>query len=139
MLGRSLCIIVRHYFILPGSDFTTPVITVRIPAAEEDSGAISTFQLPAVFAVVDDDVNENSESFALVAEIGDDVPKHFACFQKMIGNTECYARTGAAEISIADNDGKFLTATYYNYSGIMNIFCSFSHGNWIFSEESDYI
>ena len=59
--------------------------------------------------VIDDDVNEIEQSFALVAEIGDDVPDRFACFQRQVGNTECFGRTGATEIKIVDNDGMSIT------------------------------
>ena len=55
--------------------------------------------------VIDDDVNEIEQSFALVAVLGDDVPDNFACFQRQVGDTECFGRTGATEIKIVDNDG----------------------------------
>ena len=58
--------------------------------------------------VIDDDVNEIQQSFALVAVLGDDVPDDFACFQRQVGDTECFGRTGATEIAIGDNDGMYI-------------------------------
>ena len=57
------------------------------------------------FMVIDDDVNEIEQSFALVAVLGDDVLDDFACFQRLVGDIECFGRTGATEIRIVDNDG----------------------------------
>ena len=55
---------------------------------------------------IDDDVDEIEQSFALVAELGPDVPDSFACFQRQMSDTECFGRTGAIEIRIMDNDRK---------------------------------
>ena len=88
-----------------GADFTNVSITITIPASEES--ALTTFVLPEMFDIIDDDINEIDQRFALVAQLGRDVPDRFACFQEQIGDTECFGRTGATEIRIADNDGMF--------------------------------
>ena len=73
--------------------------------ASEDSGRI-TYQLPNNFLVVDDNVNEITQSFAVVGELGDDVRDSFARFQRQIGDEQGYAanRLGATRIRITDND-----------------------------------
>ena len=57
--------------------------------------------------VVDDDVDEDWESFALVAEIGHDVPNGVSCFQTVEGTPYPCGRQGATEIRIVDDDGEF--------------------------------
>ena len=48
-----------------------------------------------------------------MAEISEDVPENFTCFQKEVGEIGCNAtmqptaRFGATKISIRDNDGIF--------------------------------
>ena len=83
-----------------GADFRGEPVTVVVPA-----GSL-TFTVPEFFTIVDDDIDENEQIFAIVAEIGPDVSKNINCF--IMGNalTECLGRRGATEIRIADNDGK---------------------------------
>ena len=57
--------------------------------------------------VIDDNTTETEQSFALIAQLEDDVPDRFACFKRRINDTECLGTTGATEIEIVDNDGKF--------------------------------
>ena len=57
---------------------------------------------------MNDEVAEIVQSFALVGELGDDVPEDFACFQRTQNDRECFGRTGATTIKIEDNDGKAL-------------------------------
>ena len=64
-----------------------------------------TFEIPEFFSIVDDNVNEVEQRFAVVAEIGADVPDNVSCFQIGLGFRGCYGRLGATEIIIADNDG----------------------------------
>ena len=64
--------------------------------------------IPKFFKMIDDDDCETVESFAIVAEIGQDVPDNFNCFQTGVGQTTCYGRHGATEIRIIDNDCEFL-------------------------------
>ena len=88
-------------------------MNVIVPAAT--SRGFQTFELPEFFRVVDDDINEVKQSFALVAEIGPDVTDtcyvngvitECSCFQTEIGETECLGRSGATEIKITDNDSE---------------------------------
>ena len=89
-------------FSLIGEDFSGQTITVTIPA---DSG---TFEIPQFFTVEDDNIDENNaQSFAIVAEIGPDVPDDIACFQTSF-RPQCEGRRGATEIRIVDNDRKLL-------------------------------
>ncbi|CAI8036861.1 hypothetical protein GBAR_LOCUS20652, partial [Geodia barretti] len=55
------------------------------------------------FTIDDDDIDEDEQSFAIVAEIGPDVPDGISCFQ-LRRSTECFGRRGATEIRIIDND-----------------------------------
>ena len=55
---------------------------------------------------IDDDIHEIKQSFALVAQLGDDVPDNFTCFQRHVGDTDCFGRTGATKIRIIDNNGE---------------------------------
>ena len=93
----------------PGSDFTAASITLEVPAATDDQ--TQEFVLPNFFQVIDDDIDENEQSFAIVAELGPDVsdtPFNFSCFQLQAGETECFGRRGATEIRITDNDRKLI-------------------------------
>ena len=65
------------------------------------------FYIPEFFSVVDDDVNELEQFFAIVAEIGEDIPENICCFKTEIGSPYCYGRHGAAKIIIIDNDRKY--------------------------------
>ena len=73
---------------------------------EGDSTKLGVFRIELVNITYDDEIDEIEQSFTLVAEIGDDVPDSFACFQRHVGDTDCFGRTGATEIRIMDNDGK---------------------------------
>ena len=56
--------------------------------------------------IVDDNIDEDEQGFALVAEIGSDVPDGISCFQIADGDTVCRGRRGATQIRINDNDRK---------------------------------
>ena len=56
---------------------------------------------PLNFSVIDDFIVEFEEKFDVVAELGEDVPDSFACFQ----SNRC-ERNGATQIKILDNDSK---------------------------------
>ena len=73
---------------------------------EGASTELGVFEIELENITHDDDIDEIEQSFALVAEIGDDVPDSFACFQGQVGDRACLGRTGATEIRIMDNDGK---------------------------------
>ena len=83
-----------------GADFRGEPVTVVVPAGSR------TFIVPELFTIVDDDIDEDEQSFAIVAEIGPDVPENVSCFQLGVGQRECFGRRGATEIRIDDNDRK---------------------------------
>ena len=97
-----------------GIDFSNISSTITVPAAT--TLGTQTYTIQRFFNVVDDNINELEQSFALVAEIGDDVPSNCfvegvglsdcSCFQTPYGETQCFGRSGATEIRIADNDCK---------------------------------
>ena len=84
----------------PDPDFSDTPINITVPA---DS---TTFELPQYFTINDDNIDENEQSFAIVVEIGRDVPENISCFQTAVGETDCFGRRGATEIKITDNDRK---------------------------------
>ena len=89
-----------------GKDFTDDPSVVTIPASPDVNGV---FEIPAnITRIEDDDIDEFDQSFILVAEIGDDVPERFVCFQRQAVGTGCMGRAGATEIRIVDNDGEYL-------------------------------
>ena len=64
------------------------------------------YEIPSnVFSVIDDDIIEIEQSFAVIAEIGADVSDGIVCFQTQVEGTNCYGRSGATKIIIRDNDG----------------------------------
>ena len=82
------------------ADFSYELVTVVVPAGSQ------TFTVSKFFTIVDDDIDEDEQSFVVVAEIGPDVPDNVSCFQLGVGYTECFGRRGATEIKIDDNDRK---------------------------------
>ena len=80
-----------------GTHFTGRPFTITIPPTPNDS--TSEFLIPENFVVIDDDKSEVQQSFALVAQLGVDVPGDLACFQRWASNTECFGRSSATEIS----------------------------------------
>ena len=85
-----------------GADFVNTTFTYTVQGINTEQGIIRIELNNITF---DDNIDEFGQSFALVAEIGDDVPDSFACFQRQVGDTDCFNRTGATEIRIMDNDG----------------------------------
>ena len=79
-------------------------LTIEVPAAT--TAGTQTFEVPHFFCVIDDNIDEIEQSFAVVAEIGPDVPASFSCFQFSAADAECFGRRGATEIRITDNDRK---------------------------------
>ena len=75
-------------------------INITIPAGRR------TYEIPTFFTINDDDIDEYGESFAILAEIGSDVPDGVSCFQTHVGPEYCFGRQGATEIRIWDNDRK---------------------------------
>ena len=87
-------------------DFTSESLTFELSSAEDEETSI--FQLPhdSVFQIIEDSVNENTERFALVAEVR--LPDNeTVCFVRSVTDTLCHGRVGAAHINIIDNDGEY--------------------------------
>ena len=89
-------------YFLSGDDFTDEPLTITVPAN------LQRYTILKFFDVVDDNIDEDRQSFAIVAEIGPDVPDGVSCFQTGEGGTQCFGRLGATEIRITDNDRRFL-------------------------------
>ena len=81
------------------TDFSIQPITIEVPA---NGGGL--FTLSEFFTIVDDDIDEDEQGFAIVAEIGPDVPENISCFQLYLEGTGCHGRRGATQIRITDND-----------------------------------
>ena len=97
-----------------GADFSDQCTDITVPAAE--TAGSQTYTIQKNFTVVDDDLNEVEQSFALIAEIGNDIPSNCfvvmeglgrdcSCFMHPIAH-QCLGRLGATEIRITDNDRK---------------------------------
>ena len=84
----------------PVPDFSDTSINVTIPANRR------SFTIPTFFTINDDNLDEDEQSFEIVAEIGPDVPDGVSCFQIPNVDAECQGRRGATEIRITDNDRK---------------------------------
>ena len=102
----SLFVSARRFAVFPSDppvpDFSDTPINVTIPAG------VTGFQIQQFFIINDDNIDEDEQSFAIVAEIGPDVPENISCFQTAVGEKDCFGRRGATEIRITDNDRKFL-------------------------------
>ena len=86
-------------YFLSGDDFTDEPLTITVPAN------LQRYTIQQFFDVVDDNIDEDRQSFAIVAEIGPDVPDGVSCF-KIAEETDCFGRRGAIRIKILDNDRK---------------------------------
>ena len=80
-------------------DFTDEPLTITVPANRR------RYTIQQFLNVVDDDIDEDRQSFAIVAELGPDVPDGISCF-KIAEETDCFGRLGAIRIKILDNDRK---------------------------------
>ena len=109
----------------PDPDFSDIPINIIVPADR------TTFEIPTFFTINDDNIDEYDQSFAIVAEIGRDVPENISCFQTYVGHTECFGRLGATEIRITDNDCKFLSSLYPALRFLSN-----RYDYWFHSENS---
>ena len=81
---------------------------MTVPASKNQG--IQTIQPLEFFTVIDDNINEPDQVFAVTAEVGLDVPENYSCFQLFPGATDCFGKFGAARIIIKDNDRKLLFA-----------------------------
>ena len=97
---------------------------------------MSTFQVSTFFTINDDNIDEDEQSFAIVAEILD-VPDNTSCFQTAPGTIPCFGTRGATEIRITDNDRKYLPLLGYN--SWHSLIPSLSYGHWIHSEVSNSV
>ena len=91
------------------SDFSTKTTTITIPATASIDEETAVFTLPnSILSITNDEINEIEQSFALIAEIGIDVPDSFVCFQIADGDLDCVldGRKGASRIRIVNDDGK---------------------------------
>ena len=61
--------------------------------------------------IKNDEINEVEQLFALVGELGSEVPEEFACFRVTFGEAVCRGRVGTTGIRIRDNDRKYFS--YY--------------------------
>ena len=120
-VNDQYCTLTQMYIIVlqlstlhTGVDFINTSFTITVPASETERG-LYIIPLPDVF-VIDDDINENCQSFALVAQIGSDVPDKFTCFQRSgcreCCGGQCFGRNGAIEIKIVDNDGNVICQSF---------------------------
>ena len=89
-----------HSFLPSGDDFTNEPLTITVPANQR------SYTIEQFFNISDDNIDEDEQSFAIVAEIGPDVPDGVTWFQSPV-STGRLGRLGATEIRITDNDRKF--------------------------------
>ena len=105
-----VCKVVSPFPLPTGADFSDVPVTIEVPAGAND-GYARVFSMPNffpfLFQVIDDDIDEYEQSFAIVAELGPDVSDRIACFQLQAGDSGCFGRRGATEIRITDNDRKY--------------------------------
>ena len=87
-------------YFLSGDDFIDEPLTITVPAN------LQRYTIQQFFDVVDDNIDEDRQSFAIVAELGPDVPDGVSCFKVAEGDTVCFGRRGAIQIRIIDNDRK---------------------------------
>ena len=64
-----------HSFLPSGDDFTIEPLTITIPANRR------RYTIEQFFNISDDNIDEDEQIFAIVAEIGPDVPDGVSCFQ----------------------------------------------------------
>ena len=84
-----------------GEDFTVEPLVITVPANQRG------YTIQQFFTIKDGDIDEDQQSFVIVAEIGPDVPDGVSCFQTAELGTDCFGRRGAIQIEITDNDRKF--------------------------------
>ena len=83
---------------------------MSVPANNE------AYEVSQFFRIEDDAVDEDEQCFAVVAEIGRDVPESMSCFKMAVGSTRCNGARGATKIRILDNDGMFYLSQDVCYS-----------------------
>ena len=104
---------------LPHPDFSADVIGIIIPA-DSKTFAVSTF-----ITINDDNIDEDEQNFAIVAEILD-VPEDISCFQTAPGTIPCFGTRGAR---ITDNDCECI---YLVHAFSWMVFCLSFASSWNF-------
>ena len=101
------------HYLLKGADFTDDCKEFTVPNFATGG---YTYSLEEFF-IVDDDIDEVEQSFALIATLGSDVPDGIACFQRQVGELDCIndGRRGVTRIRITDNDRKLLDCVIQYY------------------------
>ena len=89
----------------PSSQILQTLISVAIQSNVTIPADSASFEIPKFFTIIDDNLDESEQSFAIIAEILD-VPVDITCFQTSPGTIPCYGTQGATEIRITDNDCK---------------------------------
>ena len=105
------------------ADFSDSATTVTIPA-----NSYPPYEIIQLFTINDDNINEDKQSFAIVAEIGSDVPDGISCFQSPV-SMGCFGRRGATEIIIIDNDRMFICNHQLSCYKLLSL--SASYDNWV--------
>ena len=90
--------ITSFYLSLTGADYDDTIILKTFPP-----GTTSRVVIVSII-VIDDDINEIGQRFALVGELEPEIPDEFACFRVTFDEAECRGRVGATGIRIRDND-----------------------------------
>ena len=65
-----------------------------------------SYEVGNLVEVLDDNIDEDWQSFVVLAQLRSDVPDGVSCFQITEGAAQCHGRQGATDIRIIDNDGK---------------------------------
>lgn len=105
-------VVTMHSFSTIGVDFIDRTHQITVPAS--NVFGIETFQLPQFLSVIDDNIDESDQIFALVAEVGMDVPTNLTCFKLHSADGNCHGQFGATEIIVRDNDCKFVLSNLYH-------------------------
>ena len=90
--------IMSVHFSFTGVDYDDEIFIITIPPST------TSRVLSQEIRVTDDNINEIEQRFALVGELGPEVPVEFACFRVTFGEQACRGRVGATGIRIRDND-----------------------------------
>ena len=114
------------------ADFSDSVTTITVPA---NSGL--SYEIIQFFTINDDNIDEDEQSFAIVGEIGPDVPENISCFQIGVGSDVCFGRRGATEIRITDNDRMFISNRHLSCYKLVSLSASYDH--WVHPTHSNSI
>ena len=96
------CDCINTHLLYPVLDFIEEDTNTIVPQRSADRGF---FRLPRVLYMIDNDINENNESFTLVARVRN-IPDDVVCFKRDAYDTHCRGGVGATLITIIDDDCK---------------------------------